>query len=117
VKLPFSTLVLVGILTAGIVMTSVKAQLGADRPPGVPTENWIAISDSVGILVASLPPPPTFYRFDPNQPGTPIPAPLPPNAIPLGIGSVRGVLMARQNGIWNRIVIELPPAQALPLEH
>src|SRR5688572_18281232 len=112
-KLLLSKLVLPGVLIAGILVCSVKAQPGVTRPPGVPMENWIAISDSVGIVVATVPPAPTLYRFDPDQPG----GPPGPNAIPLGNRSLRGVLMAKQNGLWNRVDLELPPAQTRLLDH
>jgi hypothetical protein len=72
--------------------------------------------DSVGIAVATVPPTPKPFRLDPNQPGVRIPV-EPDATMTFGIGSLRGVLMAEQNGMWHRIVIELPPAQTLPLEH
>jgi hypothetical protein len=115
-KLPMPNALLAGVLIAGVLVSSVGAQSGGDRPPGVPAEHWIAISDSVGIAVANVPPTPKPFRLDPNQPGVRIP--VEPDAnMTFGIGSLRGVLMAKQNGMWNRIVIELPPAQTLPLEH
>jgi hypothetical protein len=116
-KLPVSKLVLAGILIAGILVSSVKAQPGANRPPGVPIENWIAISDSAGIVIRDLPRTPTRYRFDPNQPGVPIPVPPDANAIPLGVQSLPGVLVAKHEGLWIRIDMPMPPAQVQPLHH
>ena len=115
-KLPMSKVLLAGVLIAGFLVSSVGAQSDGNRPPGVPMDHWIAISDSVGIAVATVPPTPKPFRFDPNQPGVRIPIEPRPD-MTFGIGSLRGVLMAKQNGMWNRIVIELPPAQTLPLEH
>lgn len=116
-KLPLSKLVLPGILIAGILLSSVHAQPGSDRPPGVPIENWIAISDSAGIVIRNLPRTPTRYRFDLNQPGVPIPVPPDANAIPLGVQSLPGVLMAKHGGLWIRIDTPMPPVQVQPLDH
>jgi hypothetical protein len=114
-KLPFSKLVLAGILIAGILVSSVRAQSGTNRPPGVPIDNWIAISDSVGIVIDKIPPAPNFYRFDPNQPGVLIPG-LPDDATSLGVLSSPGVLMAKRSGFWIRIDMPMPPAQVQPLD-
>jgi hypothetical protein len=114
-KLPLIKLVLTGILSAGILVFAGKAQTGANRPPGVPLENWIAISDSVGIVLADLPRTPTGYRFDFNQPGVPIP--LPPGANSLGTRSLPGVLMAKHADVWVRIDLPMPPAHLQPLDH
>jgi hypothetical protein len=116
-KLFMPSALLAGVLIAAVLVSSVGAQSGGDRPPGVPSEHWIAISDSVGIAVATVPPKPNLFRLDPNQPGVRIPV-EPDASMKFGVvGSLRGVLMAKQDGFWNRIVIELPPAQTLPLEH
>ena len=116
-KLPLSTLVLAGALIAGMLVSSGKAQTEVDRPPGVPIENWIAISDSVGIVIRNLPQqqPSTAFRFDRDQPGRLIP--IPPNAIeiPLDVQSLPGVLMAKHSGLWIRIDM-VPPAQLHPLD-
>lgn len=116
-KLPLSKLVLAGILIAGILVSAVRAQTGANRPAGVPIENWIAISDSAGIVIGNFPRIPSRYRFDPRQPGVPIPLPPDANTIPFGVQSLPGVLMAKHGGLWIRVDMPMPPAQLQPLNH
>jgi hypothetical protein len=116
-KLPLAKLVLTGILIAGILMSAVRAQPEANRPPGVPIENWISISESAGIVIGNVPRIPTRYRFDPRQPGVPIPLPPGANTIPYGVQSLPGVLMAKHGGVWIRVETPMPPAQLQPLHH
>ena len=85
----------------------VHAQAPADRPAGVPAENWIRISDSVGIAIANVTSTPlrSNYSFAPNE----------PKVIPL-VQSATGVVIAKYNGVWTRIDFAAPPAQAQHLD-
>ena len=116
-KLCSSNLILAVILLAGILVFSIEAQSGASRPPGVPVENWIAITESAGIVIRSVPRTPPRFRFDPNQPGVPIPMPPGAAAIPGDLPSMAGVLMAKHGDVWVRIEMPMPPAQLHPLDH
>jgi hypothetical protein len=116
-KLPCSKLVLTGILLAGILVSAVKAQSEANRPPGVPIETWIEIADSAGIVIGNFPRIPARYRFDPRQPGVPIPLPPDANAIPYAVQSLPGVLIAKHGGLRIRVDMPMPPAQLQPLNH
>ena len=77
-----------------------------DRPPGVPEDHWIAISESAGIVIASTTP--VVTRLDPNASAVWGAAP--------STRSFRGVLMAKHNGSWIRIEIEAPPPQSQRLD-
>lgn len=114
-EFPWSKLALVGLLLAGVLMCSVRAQPEVDRPPWVPIENWIVISESVGIVIRDLPRTPTSPPALRGPNGVLIP--LPPNAIPLGFQTLEGVLVAKHSGRWVRIDMPVPPAQLEPLDH
>ncbi len=82
---------LLGIVTiallAGVVWS--QAQTPADRPPGVDAEQWIPLSDSVGIVIMSTTGavPPAIVDRAPREEVFPF-------------VRATGRLMARHNGQW-----------------
>ena len=89
-----------------LMVSWVAAQTPTDRPPNVPAESWIPISNSLGIVIVNIDSTParTVFRFEPNE----------QRIIPL-IQSGTGVLMAKYNGVWTRIDLAAPPLQRQPL--
>jgi hypothetical protein len=85
-----------------LLVSWVGAQSTPDRPPNVPQENWIPLSDSVGVVIVNVNSTPsrTVYRFGANEPK---------------VQSGTGVLMAKYNGVWTRVDLAPPRAEGQPL--
>ena len=106
-----SKLLLAGLLVVGPIPL-VLARPPEDRPPSVAEENWIAVSESAGIIlipgkVDSLPPPP--------PPGPSGQAENHEQVSPTQPSALYGVLMARYHGVWTRIAWPSPSGQVSPL--
>jgi hypothetical protein len=96
-SLSVSLVVLVAVF---VIATWARAQPPIDRPVGVDVENWIAMSDSVGIALTRA-----------NRIGT-----LPSGAQVDVSGAPQrtGVLMAKVNGLWTRIELAEGPPRLQP---
>ena len=93
------------VLVAVLAMTTwVRAQSQGDRPPGLDEDRWVAISDTVGLVLADV----SF---------TPAPNAL-PSDIPRGLSlfpQSTGLLMVKVNGLWTRVELAEAPPRVQPL--
>jgi hypothetical protein len=92
------------VFVAVLVMTTwVRAQSQSDRPPGVDEGSWVAISDTVGLVLVDV----SFVAHSAT-----------PSDIPRGLSGFpqsTGILMVEVNGLWTRVEFAEAPARVRPL--
>ncbi len=85
------------------ITTWARAQAPGDRPPGVNEDSWIAISDTVGIVIVDI-----GYTAR-----TALPSDL-PRALS-DVPQSTGVLMVKVNELWTRVELAEPPPRLQPV--
>jgi hypothetical protein len=93
-------IVLVAILA---ITTWARAQSPGDRPLGVDEDNWVAISDTVGIVIVDV-----SYTAR-----TALPSDL-PRALS-NLPRSTGVLMVKVDELWTRVELAEPPPRVHPV--
>lgn len=102
-KITTPKVLLLSMVGALILVALSEAQSPSDLPPGVSQENWIALSDSAGIVVVEL----AFPRgliFDSSPGGT---LPLP---------TTMGVLLVKHGDLWTKVDL-VPPEPSVRQLH
>jgi hypothetical protein len=84
------------------ITTWARAQAPGERPLGVDAVNWVAISDTVGIVLADV----SYARNT-------LPSDL-PRALS-NLPRSTGVLMVKVNELWTRVELVEPPPRVHPL--
>jgi hypothetical protein len=85
------------------ITTWARAQAPGDRPLGVDEDSWIAISDTVGIVIVDI-----GYTAR-----TALPSDL-PRALS-DVPQSTGVLMVKVNELWTRVELAEPPPRLQPV--
>jgi hypothetical protein len=85
------------------ITTWARAQAPGDRPLGVDEDSWIAISDTVGIVIVDI-----GYTAR-----TALPSDL-PRALS-DVPQSTGVLMVKVNELWTRVELAQPPPRLQPV--
>jgi hypothetical protein len=93
------------VLVAIVVMTTwAKAQAPGDRPLGVDEDNWVAISDTVGIVLVDV-------SYTAARAALPSDVPRALSNLPRSTG----VLVVKVNGVWTRAELAEPPPRVQPV--
>lgn len=92
--------VLVAILA---IATWAKAQAPGDRPLGVNADNWIALSDTVGMVLVDV-------SVDPARKALPPGVPIELSGLPRSTG----VLVVKVHGFWTRVEWAEAPLRVHP---
>jgi hypothetical protein len=94
----------VAVVLAILAMTTwVRAQAPGDRPPGVDEAGWVALSDTVGIVLVEV-------SFPSARDA--------PSGMPRALASLprsTGVLAVKVNGLWTRVEFPEAPPRVHPV--
>ena len=86
------------------MITWARAQAPGDRPLGVDEDSWVAISDTVGIVLVDV-------SYTAARAALPSDLPRALSNLPRSTG----VLMVKVNGLWTRAELAEPPPRVQPV--
>ena len=93
------------VLVAIVAMTTwARAQAPGDRPLGVDEDNWVAVAESVGIVLVDV-------SYTGTRAALPSDVPRALSNLPLSTG----VLVVKVNGVWTRAELAAPPPRVQPV--
>ena len=87
----FLSSTIIVLVTILVITTWARAQAPGDRPSGVDEGSWVALSDTVGIVLVDV-------NFGSARSALPSGAPIELSVLPRSTG----VLMVKVNGLWTR---------------
>ena len=99
----FLSSTIIALVTILAINTWARAQAPGDRPLGVDEDNWVAISDTVGIVIVDV-----GYA---TRTGLPSGLPRALSNFPRSTG----VLMVKVNELWTRAELAEPPPRLQPV--
>jgi hypothetical protein len=91
--------VLLVIVLVVVAIPHAFGERAADRPPGVPADNWVPISENLGVVLVAV------------GPANPEPQPVMTDRQLLMVGgpSSNGYFMVRRGDHWTRLVVAERP--------